>query len=624
MNRYLLPISRIASFVLSTPANEVTFNECVECLDSDYSDCACSNAAYPTLDNMDELKFVNRENEQTAIYSATHRLILVDAPAGYGKTRLLFRVKEKYARDGWKCAYIDLFEISTLRAFRRAIWSAIGLDSTVSMTSVLESDWGWKERLGQTGDKLILLVDAIREADPEILAWFQNELDHCLRGLPETSFRVIVAGRYVNAVEKSARLKNFRRIELGDFTEEIVEEVVKASVARFPAPNREFTNNDYDEWAKLLFSLSGGHPGVIDKLIRQVFANKWVLPTKLEEQRVIFETHVKQELTGVKSTLDKETCDLLDVIFVFRRFNLASIDALKVDGYLSDELDSLTAIKQLTKHGLISKPSASLFYSDKLVRNLFLTQLKLFATDKYQKLNQTAQNLYDRLVQEFLNGDHKYDKSTPDDFVDVCITESIYHTCQVCLSSPNFIDLAKICLERHSQVLERAMGHSKDDPGRKQYLRDLIEDDKEICANLKEAGHRIDSLFNLPTYSYSPTKIKPGISESPIPNSVSGKAEELTTQQRKQFAEALGEAFDVSEIKRLLTYELGVTLEEITSVQQTRSTIIGDIVEYFHKAGELLMLVEAAFRKRSKNPALRKFVQNNFPHLFDGQESPQT
>src|SRR5205085_2575593 len=54
-----------------------------------------------------EIKFVNREEALSFADIFGPPFLLFDAPAGYGKTELLWEIEQRYLLKGWICYYIE-------------------------------------------------------------------------------------------------------------------------------------------------------------------------------------------------------------------------------------------------------------------------------------------------------------------------------------------------------------------------------------------------------------------------------------------------------------------------------------------------------------------------------------
>ncbi len=82
--------------------------------------------------------YINRKADQKALQlSLKGEYLKVIAPRQFGKTSLLFRLKDQLTKEGWRCAYIDL---SIFTKLSKPEWyTELGNELTHALTPGMDS-----------------------------------------------------------------------------------------------------------------------------------------------------------------------------------------------------------------------------------------------------------------------------------------------------------------------------------------------------------------------------------------------------------------------------------------------------------------------------------------------------
>ena len=436
---------------------------------------------------MMKLKFANREAELDQICKPSpDPLVVIDAPYGYGKSFLLEEIRGRYTQDQWECALIRLNEVKGKPAIRNAIADQIGTDRTEITHDDDEADAELRHHLAGIG-RVFLLFDAEERANPEDLNWLLTSLiPGCLKGLTGLHFRVIFAGRYVQARDRYPKYIGYQCISLGPFNRTAIQQVLEDVAHQCPPDGREVTREYIAAWSESIMRLSGGHPKCIERLVATLVESNWSLPVSPAEEQRLFKKCVDPEVKELTGSLDDTTRSALEVLSIFREFSLNTIKALQQRNRLPTDIDALDILTKLTSIGLVAKPPSRLLYSDEIVSQFILARMKIFEPSRYQDLNRVAQEIYDRWIQYLMdNPDNTFLALSPHDLVQFCVRESIYHDCQQ-LASKTAIGRLTTHLEKHSLALTRVMGDDKSDPGRRKLLENIMMSDKDILSKKYE------------------------------------------------------------------------------------------------------------------------------------------
>lgn len=429
------------------------------------------------------LDFVNRSREIEYIMNpARSPIMLIDAPAGYGKSAILQELKERFEKENWRCKFVDLSKVQG------------------------DVDQKLRGTIRANHNKYIFLFDVAEQATDSDLEWLLKEfLPECKRNLPSAGFRVIFAGRYIESSTGASRWVGVEKMPLSPFSQQVVEQMIEQTLLN---TSEELESTQIETLAKTVVELSGGHPRSIRNLIDNLARDKWIIPVTRLEKRELFKLCTAKEINQVTDKLGKETNDCLEGIFVFRRFNLKTLKFLQQRGEVEAKVDVFQILSGLTQKRLIARNNGSLFYSDRIVRDLILARLRLFEPDRYRELNQAAHELYKQWIESELNRPDLEDSViSSSDLVPILVMENIYHICQQFSPDVSTIEIAAKCIRENSSYLVRALGESPNDRNRQRHLKDLVLQDNNTCLIFEERGLNIDIVFEIAFDPSSAAKI---------------------------------------------------------------------------------------------------------------------
>jgi hypothetical protein len=241
--------------------------------------------------------------------------------------------------------------------------------------------------------------------------------------------------------------------------------------------------------------LSGGHPRSIQKLINALIESDWTLPLSNDEDQRLFKKYIDYEIKSLTRDLDDLTKKALETLSIFRQISISTIRVLQSKDLLPREIQALDILACLTKIGLVSKKDNQIFYSDAIVRQFVLAEMKVFDTTRYLHLNSIALEIYNGWINKLLKPNPEASLD-PQDLVTLFIREGSYHLCQL-LPEVGAIERTAKQLRRYSDYLVTTLGDNKNDPLRKTLLADLISTDNDIQVSLSEHNITVDTLLKL-------------------------------------------------------------------------------------------------------------------------------
>lgn len=397
--------------------------------------------------------FVNRRYELELLDKpAGPKYVLLDAPAGYGKTFLLREVARRYRnRPDSQCILLDFEEnpvyredpSELVRAMLRQIAPELATQ-TRNLPDLINALAGNlalpQKRIG------ILLFDSVEllQADPRgyIRSWLWNDLTRSLEARLEArniGLRAVFAGRYITGEWKGARRYLLHTCLLSPFDERVVlhaiQELAKEKGGDYLAPDRALAI------AREVVDITGGHPKCIMQVLQEIAEYNFAINldsassdyffAESQRERILRE-YVEPAIEQILRGIDITTREALSTISVFRRFNAETIGVLVRHNHIQWDGEPLHLLANLTRTHLVHPPTADEpFYADRVARLMLASRLKILARERYRTLNQLALDIYDH----WARGSDLEGKSLPNKPTDllqvVFVTEGLYHLAEL-------------------------------------------------------------------------------------------------------------------------------------------------------------------------------------------------
>ncbi len=350
-------------------------------------------------ERVNQIEFVNRLNEIVFITNIHGpRYLLLSAPMGYGKTRLLEAVKNQLQKQDCFCLYVELSRSSTysLDDIAEKILQRIGGKPFHEIKRTKPEELGQevgkeiiKER-GKTQRNVIILLDETESFDKKMVLEFSDEFVGGIQTVLMNAgirFRVILAGCYISHWSELPGLRlPLTSMSLTPFEFSAVYETVNRfdSMHNFGVPATSIR-----EFASHLMYFTGGHPKCMIKILNDDFGSP--IGSRGEKYYQNIATPI---IHKIKSYIPEELENIFETLSVVRRFNprllLRFIDKKMINWTGRDEMHLETS---LLKTFLVSKKGGFLY--DDITRRIFAIHLRRTDIDRYLMVCKESIDFYE-------------------------------------------------------------------------------------------------------------------------------------------------------------------------------------------------------------------------------------
>jgi hypothetical protein len=357
----------------------------------------------------DDLQFVNQLEALDAVLSQPQaNNFVIDAPVGYGKTRLLKELSIRLAQRDW---YIRTISFDTSHVKPLTEHDAIGFVARhLDIKQIGDAEeMGRKvaEHLHQmsvnsaahrNATGTVLILDSIEQVSTTGSIKIYHELRAFFEGLRRASeffdrytLRIILAGRYISrhiSIPGDSIVINLRPFDLSVIRQAIDRFFEKQGVMLSIVRSRDL--------AQHVLYLTGGHPEMIRRVLMEqdiglvhnqtIDLKKWMsLYTNDIRTRI-----VKPTIDSIRGDIPQDLWNVLEALSVFRRFNrhiLKQLPPREITGYTT-HFELIDGLKQarLIKH-------TGSYFEDGVLRPSIVRWLQFFYPDRFQKYCQTADDI---------------------------------------------------------------------------------------------------------------------------------------------------------------------------------------------------------------------------------------
>jgi hypothetical protein len=380
------------------------------------------------------IEFVNRERELNMLQAERLRAsqspyVLIDAPAGYGKSYLLARLVATISSDerlarAWGLRYVDGSRLgeAQIDAIVETITGQTALDSPEEATAAV-CDFVLGELaapLPEGRRAALVIFDSVERLHPEAQGWLYALLRE-LRARTRIGHRelivvrVIIAGREVESFWDGYEATPPRppaphRMSLSPFDQHAIQELIWDQAQALQIPLDDGTVTQISEQVEYL---GGGHPRVIcdlvDDLAGRSFAIGPQVPDYFEGCRAhLVQTYLAPVAAALVESLPPRLRTCAQILSVFRRVNANTLQELAGAGILPPETNAINLLGDMRRARLLEGPSIrEPFYRDHVLRRVWALDMAHRSPEsrvQYQRFNRLALEMYESWIQDLGRG----------------------------------------------------------------------------------------------------------------------------------------------------------------------------------------------------------------------------
>jgi hypothetical protein len=367
--------------------------------------------------------FINRERELKLLNLERLRAsqspyVLINAPAGYGKSYLLQHLLDSTQADAvvsqeWCLRSIDMRRpvAEQVDHMVQAITGRAPHNGSATTVDAV-CDYMLQELTAPTARgrrALLLMLDSVERLDETATPWLHALLHQLWRrtrpGQQEIlTVRVLIAGRDVEAFWEGFERDDPRppapqRVQLLPFDAHAIRELIWEQAQ---AEKIFLDDQTVDEIADQVAYLGGGHPQIIRSLVDQVaeksFAISPVVGFFEQHCERLAQTCITPVAGALLESLDPRLGQIVRVLGVFRCVNANTLQALIEGGMLPSEINAITLLGELQRAQLLTGPGIKdPFYRDPVLRRVWALDMAHRSPEsraQHQRLNQLALELY--------------------------------------------------------------------------------------------------------------------------------------------------------------------------------------------------------------------------------------
>jgi hypothetical protein len=374
------------------------------------SDCACvpDGVVFCQEDHYSDyaLKFQNHENVLKKILSIAYHQIVLDAPAGYGKTYLLREVEKrlKQKSDEWKFGIIDLSydneRKKTQTEIRKEIVRTLGLSVDFNQNNSDILLFAAIKRL----PKFVLMFDSVEyDTDGQLVAWLQENFVAPFLRIREKEYLFIFSGRYLYQLDSPYKWKEYKKFVLSHIKINDIFDALNDAYSWVPDKDKQgIAPETFLALSENIAWLSAGHPGSINNLVRKEWlpsgcAQDFSIQMPSRKFKSIFKSCVHPYVENLKEELGEEMFSLLRSVSVFRMMDqniLRELQSRKLIGAYQQAWSKILAIHLFINRGF--------FWMDGVARQLVARDLELLYPDEYHRLNHVARETWEAQLEHLM------------------------------------------------------------------------------------------------------------------------------------------------------------------------------------------------------------------------------
>lgn len=353
------------------------------------------------------IEFVDRVNEIafiTNIYCPPY--LLISAPAGYGKSRLLENAKERFQQQDWLCLYLKLSrdkqysvqELAHLLLQEIGVQGSRHFDLSTPENAGDAVSWNILNTQKHGQKNITILIDEAEALDESSVKQLLNRfLPAFKEGInivePALRLRLICAGRQLAHWKQWGEKLPLELLALTPFDFPAVYETVR----KFVAISDIKRNADYQQdFAAYLMYFTGGHPGCIMEFLLKNYGSN--ISGFIENESGYYQKIVKPVIEEIQDHIPEDLQTIFERLSVFRMYNSPLLQKI-IDGKIIDYKGNAIRLERaLIATNLVNRRSG--FVQDDIVRRLFAIKLREGNNTAFIDLCREAQQIIESYVQE--------------------------------------------------------------------------------------------------------------------------------------------------------------------------------------------------------------------------------
>lgn len=406
--------------------------------------------------------FSNRDKELDSLIGPRSKpFVIVNAPAGYGKSYLLREAQRRLKllenkekrREKWITVWIECQRGDTQSVIVKQVAHGVGYAGLTRL---------------RLEDLVVIVDETMDSVKADGLALFFDDLDRWKRGsssspewLPVASIvkqcllvglneaisrkrkklAGFFAGRYVGDWAEGFPLP-YLGLDLSPFSKEIVRVYILETVSRWQeefGTKVDYTTEELQRMAEGVLEVTGGHTGAIAKVIQNMADDKrfaiilgvYFSPAN---KASLFQDFVSRAIGELLEGLPPFLQEAFRTVSIFRGFNESTLDALLLKEYLKkDDLPrrvegGWNLYRQMLDTHLVEP--ASLLSRDKVLQRVLSTRMRFEEPNRCKELHGFAVDLYDHWLQGQDHQGQPFPSGLPAGADQIVLMlEGLYHLC---------------------------------------------------------------------------------------------------------------------------------------------------------------------------------------------------
>lgn len=369
----------------------------------------------------EEFHFANRELELDFLRAKNHfNFYQIYAPAGYGKTTLLWKLKTEFERErDWVALWISYDPNQRRLKPKHEKGTVAQAQKTYAETVGDLLRWLGKEPEGNGEDRLeqliakvsskarhgretkvVIFIDAIERAAIEVL---EDIVEKLIPAFKETSGIAAVKVYFTSRFKIVLNLGGeYRPYLLSQFGRDSLVQVIAER-----DPDEHMPSEQRVQFADSLLGLCLGHPKCVSEIYKRVGKYPRLSNGKLKDERKLFDIEVRKVINEeiLEDAKQHVGLEALKDVFILRRLLLDDLVEFFSDDpwykqYSLEDIQNryLFLSQKLMETGLFTPPDISgvdAYTSDPVVRHFFATEMYYEDLNAFHKRHRKVLEVYE-------------------------------------------------------------------------------------------------------------------------------------------------------------------------------------------------------------------------------------